>query len=33
MGVALFSNLAIRPLDLKKEVKQLQMTQRSDVDK
>ncbi|KAL7499289.1 hypothetical protein ACHAWT_006910 [Skeletonema menzelii] len=33
MGVAFVSNLAIRPLDLKKEIEQLRMTQRSDVDK
>ena len=33
MSVAFVSNLAIRPLDLKKELEQLRMTQRSDVNK
>jgi hypothetical protein len=33
MSVAFVSNLAIRPLDLKKELEQLRLTQRSDVSK
>ncbi len=33
MSVAFVSNLAIRPLDLKKELEQLRLTQRSGVTK